>query len=513
MNIENQFQPFGEISFEDEFEQLGEKKWEEYFFEYTYFVDEALNPRTYLIVGRRGSGKSSLLQHILYQDKYPDSDYIDFGFAESYNSELYKIAANIDLSQELKVQKLVKVWDYIIWQIVFKKLAEHSNKIKLGIFDDCTDPSIANFLKLTLKSILNKHDVSHGDDMVEMLTKRADESRFKNAQQSVIQKLQTNPLFIVIDSREKYSLNNESEMCITAALIQSAATFCHKYAKVGLHIKVCIADEIFPYIKERYITNSLKYIKNTLYMYWRPKDLLRLICWRFFKFLKLNKINKYKESEIKWDSYKDILEKVWKPHFGSKIKNYRGIEEDTFAYILRHTHLRPRQLIYVCNKIAILANRKEEFPNFSQETIRRAVKNSEVDLSDEILNSYSTVYPYAGDIVSALEGMPIQFKCKELYIASKRTASYWPQGEYSQLVFIKLLLELGIVGRKRENTNTQKFIAADFEFALQDRLFVTEKDSCVIHPMFYSKLNINRNNPTDDCIYPFPDRPEFKEII
>jgi len=274
-----------------------------------------------------------------------------------------------------------------------------------------------------------------------------------------------------------------------------------------------MADEIFPYIKEQYITNSLKYIKNPLYMYWRPKDLLRLICWRFFKFLKLNEYNKFEESEIKWDSYKDILEKVWKPHFGSKILNSRGIEEDTFPYILRHTHLRPRQLIYVCNSIATLGDRKGEFPYFTSETIRRAVKNSEVDLCDEILNSYSTVYPNIGDIVSALQGMPIQFKCKELYIASKRTAGYWTDGQYSQLEFIKLLLELGIVGRKRENLNSQKFIAADFEFALQDRLFVTEKDNCVIHPMFYSKLNINRNNPTDDCVYPFPDKPEFKVII
>ncbi len=513
MNLENQLQPFGEVSFEDEFEQLGEKKWEEYFFEYTYFVEEAINPRTYLIVGRRGSGKSSLLQHILYQDKYPNSDFINFGFAESYNSELYKIASNIDLGQELKVQKLVKVWDYIIWQIVFKKLSQYSSVIRLGIFDDTTDPSLVNFMKLTLKSILNRNNVSHGDDMIEMLTKRADETRFKKAQDVVLEKLSTNPLFIVIDSREKYSLRNDSEMCITAALIQSASLFCHRYAKKGLHIKVCIADEIFPYIKEEYITNSLKYIKNPLYMCWRPKDLLRLICWRFFKFLKLNNYSNYNQSDIKWDSYKDILSKVWIPHFGAKIMNTRGIEEDTFPYILRHTHLRPRQVIYVCNNIAILADRRGEFPKFSQETIRRAVKNAEVDLSDEILNSYSTVYPNAGDIVSALEGMPIQFKCSALYRASKRTAGYWTDGEYSQLEFIKLLLELGVIGRKRENSETSKFVTADFEFALQDRLFVTEKDHCVIHPMFYSKLNINRNNPTDDCVYPFPDKPEFKIII
>jgi hypothetical protein len=30
--------------------------------------------------------------------------------------------------------------------------------------------------------------------------------------------------------------------------------------------------------------------------------------------------------------------------------------------------------------------------------------------------------------------------------------------------------------------------------------------------MFYAKLHINRNQPTNDCVYPFPDNPEFEEM-
>ena len=502
-------QPFGEISFETEFERLG-ASWEEYFFEQTYFVEESLRPETYLIVGRRGSGKSSLIQHIIYQDKYPNSDYIDFGFADSYNAELYKIAESLLFSQELKVQKLVKVWDYIIWQIIFKKLSANDKLIKKGVFDDCTDPSVLNFLKLIVKGLLNRAEVSHGDDLIEMLSKRASEERFRCAQEVVLTLLSKNPLFIVIDSREKYSLDNENEMCITAALIQAASLICDKYAIKGLHLKVCIADEIFPYLKEQYVTNTLKYIKYPLYMYWRPKDLMRLVCWRLFKYLSINKAISLASADVDWDSHKDILEKIWIPYFGKKIRNKRGVTEETFPYILRHTHLRPRQVILVCNEIARLAIRRGEFPKFSQETIREAVQKSEIDLSDEIINSYSTVYPKAGNIISALEGMPMKFKCNELYRASKRTASYWDHGNYSQLEFIKLVIELGIVGRVRESYSNSKVIKADFEFALQDRLFVTEKDTCVIHPLFYSKLNINRNDPSDECVYPFPDRPEFE---
>ncbi|MCB0526485.1 MAG: hypothetical protein KDC86_18350 [Saprospiraceae bacterium] len=52
-------------------------------------------------------------------------------------------------------------------------------------------------------------------------------------------------------------------------------------------------------------------------------------------------------------------------------------------------------------------------------------------------------------------------------------------------------------------------IQADFEFALRDRMFINEKDTCVIHPMYYSKLNINRNKPVNKCVYPFPQHPDF----
>lgn len=110
MQNKSLIQPFGEISFETEFAKLG-AKWEEYFFEHTYFVNGSLEPDTYLIVGRRGSGKSSLVQNFLYQDKYPNSDYINIGKAENYNAELLEVAVNLKYSQELATQKIVKLWD------------------------------------------------------------------------------------------------------------------------------------------------------------------------------------------------------------------------------------------------------------------------------------------------------------------------------------------------------------------------------------------------------------------
>ena len=191
--------------------------------------------------------------------------------------------------------------------------------------------------------------------------------------------------------REQYSINSIYEMQITAALIQCASDFNENYSANGLHLKVCIADEIFPYLRGEYIPNPIKHIRDELYLYWKPKDLLRLLCWRLFKFLEESGNTKLKESDVDWESYKDIYGKIWKVYFGEKLTNRRGREENTFPYILRHTHLRPRQVVYICNKIAKISMRKKEFPYFSPQAIVQGVYNSEIALADSIINAYSKI--------------------------------------------------------------------------------------------------------------------------
>jgi hypothetical protein len=64
--------PFGERSAEQEKQILGDS-YSEYFFRNAPFNRDALLPQTYLIVGRRGAGKSSLAEFFDFQNIYPKS--------------------------------------------------------------------------------------------------------------------------------------------------------------------------------------------------------------------------------------------------------------------------------------------------------------------------------------------------------------------------------------------------------------------------------------------------------
>jgi hypothetical protein len=124
------------------------------------------------------------------------------------------------------------------------------------------------------------------------------------------------------------------------------------------------------------------------------------------------------------------------------------------------------------------------------------------------MNSYSSVYPGAARIAEALSGLPLIFKGNELDKRAPQTASQWPPGEYSSYAFRQFVSELGIVGRVRNVSEKTGIVEADFEYAGESRIPLLVTDQCVIHPMFYKKLNIRMTRNL--CVYPFPDHEEFK---
>ena len=280
-----------------------------------------------------------------------------------------------------------------------------------------------------------------------------------------------------------------------AALIQFAAEFNRDYADYGIHLKAFVSGEFFPYLKEVVLQNPAKSVKNAVYLLWRPKDLRRLISWRFFRYLeKAELLKRESKANIDWEDDRDVTEKMWRPSFGHEIANARGFREHSFPYVLRHTQMRPRQLILMCNAIAKRALEGRRFPSFTDEDIRYGVKEIESDLASEIISSFEPVYPEVRLIVNALMNIPMLFKGSELDKRAKLTRAQWPQNAYSLANFRQLVTELGIVGRVQRR-NDAGWIDAEFDYSLKDRLVITDQDDCAVHPMFYGRFNVECDLP------------------
>lgn len=499
--------PFGEVSCEQELEVLQEH-YREYYYGESPFNKEALDPEIYLIVGRRGAGKTSLTKYFGFQDHIKHAHNIDVDEPEIFNSILHRIANRHFLSSDIAVNDVRKIWEYLIWSLIFNQYSEHDPVISKASLVISKRGKTAQFFQDVVKTLISKY-LDESGTIADELSQLLSSPIFGAAKEKAIDFTRKEPVIIGIDTFERYDKENTAMMVITASLIQCASNFNISYARKGIYVKAFVSAEIFHYVKESSIPNTIKFIRDPLYLHWRPRDLIRLISWRLYKYL-VKESYRFKFKEVNWDNFEEVKEKMWSPFFGETLQNLRGREEQSFPYILRHTQMRPRQLVLLCKGIARTANQLGKFPYFKNIPIQSCIAESESLLADEVLNSYDLIYPKAAEIITALTTAPTMFKGNYLDQVAKRTSGTWPAGNYTASAFRRLVAELGIVGRVRNKDDKTGIVTADFEYNMQDRLTLNSDDLCVIHPMFYNKLQVKKDEPL--IVYPFPDHPDYHEL-
>ena len=502
-----ELEPFGEADCESELKVMGSSEYSKYYFDHTRFNREALSPKVFLIIGRRGAGKTALSQIFSIQQLMPRVTTIEVDEPAAFQQLMSKMAESAASTREVAIPRLVKIWEFVSWSTIFWQLQDKDPRIKAAVmFADQTN-QVSTFIRQVLKFLVSKF-LEADNDLSDELEDFISNERIQRAKKAVLEVVKGNKVIIALDTMENYAVRDESMMRSMGALIQCASRFSRNYARHGIYLKVFIMAEIFPHLKEEVSLNPLKFIHDEIYLQWRPKDLMRLISWRYDRYLKQNNLLIPTIGKLDWDNHHDVLKEKWEPYWGKKLQTRQGIIEETFPYVLRHTQLRPRQLIVLCNSIARHAQDGETFPKFEPDSIIEGIQRAEKRLAEEVMNSYSSVYPGAARIAEALSGLPLIFKGNELDKRAPQTASQWPAGEYSSYAFRQFVSELGIVGRVRNVSEKTGIVEADFEYAGESRISLLVNDLCVIHPMFYKKLNIRMTRNL--CVYPFPDHEEFK---
>lgn len=480
--------PFGDADCETEVERL-QSDYGDYFFAETAFNSPALDPRTYLIIGRRGSGKTALSQYFGFQTRLKNSCAVDVDEPEVFEQVMLAASERPGLSNALQVNNIAAIWDVILWSIVFREMSERHPAISRACWFGRERGPVARFIFSVLDGVLKRCLDLDANDLAKGLRDILHDPVFEEAKEAAVCVARTHPIIVAVDSLEHYEIDNEEMMRVTAALVQCASKFNRRFAEDGIHIKVFLSGEVYPHLVESVITNPLKFAKDPVFLVWRSKDLMRLICWRYFRYLNETKGLELLPTtgSIKWRNPRDVHARMWQPYFGEEIRNHVGLMERTFPYVLRHTHLRPRQVIVLCNHIADRAIRRDHFPRFDRSDVIEGIRTGELELSNEVVNSYTAVYPQAGSIVDALAGLPPVFSGNLLDKIAPKTASEWP-GNYSPINFRNLVAQLGIVGRVESVDD--HYVSASFEYSVRDRLALQSDDECAIHPMFYQRLHV-----------------------
>lgn len=505
--------PFGLESCEAEVSVL-KTRYQDYFYSLGRFTEEALEPENYLFVGRRGSGKSSLTQYMNFQDQVSGAICIDVDEPDIYGEIYQQVAGDMrgfsyQLS-EVIVNRAAQLWRFVIWSLIFDLYSTFDPNLAVTPGNGNGVGHAIPLRKEVVRSRLQHFANGSGNAAAKVEAYMAAEE-FQAAVERVHGLTRHYPVIVAIDSLERYDKNDDALMITIAGLIQCASEFNVSFVHGGIHVKVFIAAEIFPHLREHVILNTAKYARHPVYLHWRPRDLVHLISWRFWKYLiEHEDTEKAIPREVDWQDFESVLTNLWNPYFGEMLTNGQEIPERTFPYILRHTQMRPRQLVQLCNRIAREARNCGYGTDYKRVNIPAIVRQVEIELADEVINSYASIYPQISSVIDALDKLPVTFPGSELDRIAKTTRAAWPRGEYSLEAFRMLVAELGIIGRVRHRDPMGPYVLGDFEYAMPDRLPLRSDDECMVHPMFYAKLHTTFTERI--VAFPFPDHPDFESF-
>jgi hypothetical protein len=142
--------PFGEASCEAEKDILG-KDYSKYFFEHAPFNSDSVDPNTYLIVGRRGCGKTSLAEYFKFQHQISDAKCIDVDEPNVYAAVSRKVADLMNYPSEVSIPKISDIWEYTIWCLIFRLYKDEDNRIKAACVVDGSEKSASSLITQSLQ--------------------------------------------------------------------------------------------------------------------------------------------------------------------------------------------------------------------------------------------------------------------------------------------------------------------------------------------------------------------------
>ncbi len=496
------------------------------------------------VFGQRGSGKTAMMNMLLHevrQRRVPD-----YGFALMINQEdayhnlskyLRRRLRNSqfsDCTQEDLVHTLKNEWEWIF------NISAMASIVKARYQEDKEDKDISIMIKyLRDKNLLNsdsyefKGKIIHrlmecisqefkqdnipstailGAAALNIFDKLLFTTEYESAQAALLRILKRLNMtcLIMVDSKEEYSLRDRIEQAVMTALIETTRNFYINEPNNRILVKVAFPSEFSSHLS---IPNKEKTLSKSIFILWTYHDIVSLVAKRYWRLIQRN----WSAEDLKRLDDFNVAQHFLYQHFPKKTAYGDNMLFDTMAYIIRHTHKKPRQVISLLNVILHLSKKeKNDILTISEAHIIKGVHANLKDLAEGCLNMYKQIYQNADTIVKrGLKGSRSYFDYSTLDKYLKEVSSLRAEFELSSEEVKRLLLAAGVLGIQQSRYDLQDcemaVVEALFEYQVKDTLTLTNKDICVLHPMFYEPLETCVDVNT--FVYPKPAEDEEEKIL
>lgn len=177
-----------------------------------------------------------------------------------------------------------------------------------------------------------------------------------------------------------------------------------------------------------------------------------------------------------------------------QLTNGYGGQEDTVAYVVRHTQLLPRHLITILNYVweAQAAHDRGAVP-VRPIAVIEGVRRGLAEVVRDILAAFSGVHPWASLCCErALPNVDLVFSEGELHRVYNQSGIRKDTGlEFRQ--FLRTLIEIGSVGRVVDTKSTSRYVVGEFEYTRSGSLHLGAEEMYCIHPAFAEAFDSNQS--------------------
>lgn len=483
---------------------------------------EKFGQRPSIILGRRGAGKSSYLNHLAQKKNIIPIPIKIWDFIDIVESQ---VEAILKRQKSIDAEKVADIWHLILITITCMKAASLSienESVKQLVSAFPVERGSKNlFLKAAHLITKKLRETYSGlDDKFEIELCMEAISSTMNTLDEIEASLsdllidQNKVIILMLDNPERLTrpemegLSLRSQDAPRERTISGLLNLCGRINKgnEGVQIRLCIPSEQFFYLKK--VSDSKKKdFNSTQLLHWRSHEILSMAAHRYLTLLTVHK-------ELRSESnYKTLLKhkiytrdgskNFWIDIFEGKIVNGRTTNETPVVYLLRHSQLLPRQFLDFLNKVITisLGSGNRDLCFIESMHLKEAVEAVEYEISFEVIDAYSYSYPEANDMFDqVLPKLPILTTAKQLkdtiYKGSgakgvQQQHQAHPQVTLGAERFLRMLIETGVYGKvcHEPKENSRGYIEAEFEYTINGVLKVDTDDQLAMHPLFSGHLS------------------------
>lgn len=463
--------------------------------------------RPWVIVGRRGAGKTAFLYHRCFSGIYEHK--VEIESAQVFRTIGLTIETVLDQSNEDYapfVENVSKLWKAIFMTSAMSQvcktyrydpainrnpylLAVQDYLERIGIEGQVAPRGIMGQLLTKAREVNANATFESGDDLEDILINQIGVGDAIGAFEAFCE-TERQRVIILIDSVEQFPIDDFRMDAAAAGLLHLISQLRLAYSPV--HICYCIPSELYHHYTATISANPEKDFESKLMLQWSASELLKMSALRLDKYLSsLRHPRMRRDNGLPDNPDREDVFHFWRRLMPKQVVNNLGKQEDSFAYILRHTQLLPRHIIGIFNQIIrhSLLRDEEQF-QITEDDIVKGVRSAANSICAGVISSYRQVHPSGGQLCeSMLPHMTNAFTMSEFRLFYRNYGRGIVADYYEALQMFK---ELGIFGIVVNETKV--YYEGEFEYTQPGSMAISEDDTFCIHPAFAGQFRVGRDN-------------------